>query len=237
MIAPVPPPSAAPPPADRVAAVDYTLAEHDPVDLATAALAERDPTMAGVIERAGPLRLRLETNRFRMICRAILSQQVSILSAKAIRLRFEKLLGGQRVTAARVAELSDEQLRGAGLTRQKSRYVRVAAEAVLDGSLPLSRLGQMTDEEAMASLTRVVGIGRWTAEMVLMFSLGRPDLFPVGDLGVRNAIAALYQVEGWEACETLAELWRPHRSVATYYLWRYSDEPRNVCNGLESYPV
>ena len=193
--------------------------------------------MAGVIERAGPLRLRLEPNRFRMICRAILSQQVSILSAKAIRLRFEKLLGGQRVTAARVAQLTPEQLRSAGLTRQKTRYILLAAEATQDGTLPLSRLGRMSDADAMAALTAITGIGRWTAEMVLMFSLGRPDLFPVGDLGVRNAIASLYDIEGWDACEALAERWAGHRSVATYYLWRHSDEPRNVCNGLESYPV
>ena len=195
--------------------------------------------MAGVVERAGPLRLRLETNRFRMICRAILSQQVSILSAKAIRLRFEKLLGGQRVTAARVARLTPEQLRAAGLTRQKTRYVLAAASAVVDGSLPLSRLARLSDDEAMSRLTAVPGIGRWTAEMVLMFSLGRPDLFPIGDLGVRNAIASLYQIDAtdWPAQERHAEQWAPHRSVATYYLWRHSDEPRNVCNGLESYPV
>ena len=215
----------------------YRLDDHAAVDAAAAELSSRDATMAGVIERAGPLRLRLEPNRFRMICRGILSQQVSILSAKAIRLRFEKLLGGRRVTAARVAELTPEQLREAGLTRQKTRYVLVAAEAVCEGSLPLHRLARLSDEEAMAVLTAVPGIGRWTAEMVLMFSLGRPDLFPVGDLGVRNAIAALYDIEGWDACEALAERWAPHRSVATYYLWRHSDEPRNVCNGLESYPV
>ena len=195
--------------------------------------------MAGVVERAGPLRLRLERNRFRMICRAILSQQVSILSAKAIRLRFEKLLDGRRVTAERVAELSTEQLRAAGLTRQKSAYILEAAAAVLDGRLNLRTLNAKPDAEAMAELVAIKGIGRWTAEMVLMFSLGRADLFPIGDLGVRNGIASLYGIpaDDWDAQEELAKRWQPHRSVATYYLWRHSDEPRNVCNGLESYPV
>ena len=231
---------------DGSAAVDadpdpqsFTLADHDPVDAATRAICRDDAIMAGVVGRAGPLRLRLESNRFRMICRAILSQQVSILSAKAIRLRFERLLGGARVTPGRVARLTPDQLRSAGLTRQKTQYILEAAAACEDGRLDLRRLGRMTDADAAAHLIAIKGIGRWTAEMVLMFSLGRVDLFPIGDLGVRNAIASLYGIPAtdWDDQEALAERWRPYRSVATYYLWRHSDEPRNVCNGLESYPV
>ena len=213
-----------------------SLADAAFADAATEALAALDPTLEGVIGRTGPLRLRLERNRFRMIVRAILSQQISMAAARTIRLRFERLVRPHAVTAERVRGLSEKDVRAAGLTGQKTRYVLKAAEDVATGTVPLSGLGRMSDAEAIAHLTQLVGVGRWTAEMVLMFSLGRPDVFPVGDLGVRNAIRDLYGIEDEAACETLAETWRPYRSVATWYLWRHADQA-DVTQGLESYPV
>ena len=213
-----------------------SIAEETFADSAADAIAALDPTLAEVIRRTGPLRLRLERNRFRMIVRAILSQQISMAAARTIRLRFERLLRPHAVTAERVRSLSEEDVRAAGLTRQKTRYVLTAADDVASGMVSLSGLGRMSDAEAIEHLTQLVGVGRWTAEMVLMFSLGRPDVFPIGDLGVRNAIRDLYGIEDEAECETLAGTWRPYRSVATWYLWRHADQA-DVTNGLESYPV
>ena len=206
------------------------------VDAASHFIAERDPTLKAVIENAGPMRLRLERNRFRMIVRAVLSQQISMVAARSIRLRFERLVRPHSVTPARVRELSEESLRTAGLTRQKTRYVLEAARSIDDGHVRLSHLSRVDDAKAIEELTRLVGVGTWTAEMVLMFSLGRADIFPIGDLGVRNAIASLYGINDERECVELAETWRPYRSIATWYLWRHADQ-RDVTHGLESYPV
>ena len=206
------------------------------VDRAAEALAGRDRTMARLVHECGPMRLKLERNRFRMLVKAILSQQISMVAARSIRRRFEALVRPGTVTPARVRGLSVEDVRAAGLTRQKTRYVLEAAAAIDDRVVSLSGLSRMSDAEAAAELCRLVGVGRWTAEMVLMFSLGRADLFPVGDLGVRNAIRDLYGVTAEGECEALAETWRPYRSVATWYLWRHADAT-DVTDGLQEYPV
>lgn len=206
------------------------------VDQAAEALCERDDTLGRLIAAVGPMRLRLERERFRMLIRAILSQQISVAAAKSIRLRFERLMAPNRVTAKRVAELTDDAIRSAGVTRQKTRYIKATAEAVVSRHVKLSQMHHCDDEAAIAELTKLLGIGRWTAEMFLMFALGRPDIFSIGDLGLRNAVTDLYGLTDHDEIEDLAASWAPYRSVASWYLWRHVDV-RDVTDGLDSYPV
>lgn len=214
----------------------FRLDDFEAVDAAAAALARTDAVLGTVIKTVGPMRLKLERERFRMLVRAILSQQISMAAAKSIRLRFEALMKPHRVTAARVGGLSEEQIRSAGVTRQKTRYIKTAAQAVVDGEVRLSQLHRMSDKDAVAELTKLLGIGRWTAEMFLMFALGRPDIFSIGDLGLRNAVMRLYGLSDHDEIESHAERWSPYRSVASWYLWRHVDV-RDVAEGLDSYPV
>lgn len=206
------------------------------VDFAAQELAKRDPVLNRLISHVGPMRLRLERERFRMLVRAILSQQISVAAARTIRKRFERLMAPHRVTPARVLQLSEEQIRSAGVTRQKARYILTSAQAVVDGNVRLSSLHRMADADAIAELTKLLGIGQWTAEMFLMFALGRTDIFSIGDLGLRNAVTKLYGLETQEDCLKLAETWAPHRSIASWYLWRHVDV-HEIKTEYDRYPV
>lgn len=212
------------------------LDDHNAVDLAAEALSKRDPVLAKLIESVGPMRLQLEKERFRMLVRAILSQQISIAAAKSIRLRFERLMRPNRVTPARVLELTEDQIRSAGVTRQKTKYIQVSALAVQNGDVRLSQIHRFDDDEAVAELTKLLGIGQWTAEMFLMFALGRMDVFSVGDLGLRKAVARLYGIDSPDECVELAASWAPYRSVASWYLWRQVDS-YELGYELDRYPV
>lgn len=125
-----------------------------------------------------------------------------------------------------LAALSDEQLRAVGMSRQKGSYFRDLSGKVMSGALPLDSLDAMTDEEVIAALTQVKGIGRWSAEMFLMFRLHRPDVLPVGDLGIVNAVKSVYRLRKKPTAERILEIgeaWRPYRSIASWYLWRSLD--------------
>jgi DNA-3-methyladenine glycosylase II len=155
------------------------------------------------------------------LIRAIVSQQLSTKAARTIGARLWTLLDG-RPTTARVAAASDDALRGVGLSGQKAGYLRDLCAKVENGALPLRTLKTMSDEDVVASLTRVKGIGRWTAEMVLMFRLQRPDALPVGDLGIVKAARRIYgrrKAPTPERLTTIGDAWRPDRSVACWYLW------------------
>jgi DNA-3-methyladenine glycosylase II len=186
-------------------------------------LARRDPILRGLMRRHGACGLAdsPHTDPFQALVRAIIGQQLSTRAAATIGARVNALLDGVP-TPASVAAVSDAQLRRAGLSGQKASYVRALCAALTDGSLSLEILGRMADEEVIAALTQVKGIGRWTAEMFLMFRLHRPDVLPVGDLGIRKAAQRAYRLRTLPSPTRLLRLgepWRPYRSVACWYLW------------------
>ena len=183
-----------------------------------------DPILARVIDSVGPITLALRRERFAALGRAIIFQQLAGAAARTIHDRFVRLFPGRRFpTPRQVLEAPMEDLRRVGLSRQTSLYLRDLATHVENGVLNFHRFAKMTDEEIIADLTRVHGIGRWTAEMFLMFNLGRPDVLPVDDLGVRNAVRKLYRMRKMpdgKRLRALGERWRPYRSAASWYLWR-----------------
>lgn len=190
-------------------------------------LTRRDPVLRLVIDRVGPFTLTPRRGGYRMLVRSILSQQISIAAARTIRERLQALLPGGRITATAIASLSDDQLRSAGISAQKRGYLRDLTERTLDGSLSYRRIARLDDEAAIAELTQVRGIGRWTAQMFLLFSLGRPDVFAPDDLGIRTAMIRLYALSDRPShaeLHAIAAAWQPWRSVASWYLWRELDQ-------------
>lgn len=187
-------------------------------------LARRDPVLRDLMRRYGPCGLAesQHTDPFRALVRAIISQQLSTQAAATIARRFEALFDGTP-TPARVNAAPDDQLRGVGLSGQKLRYMRDLCSRIEGGLLPLAALDRMDDEEVITVLTEVKGIGRWTAEMFLMFRLHRPDVLPVDDLGIVKAVQRAYRMRTLPTPKRLTRLgeeWRPYRSVACWYLWR-----------------
>jgi DNA-3-methyladenine glycosylase II len=187
-------------------------------------LSRRDPVMRDLMQRHGPCRLadRQHADPFKALMQAIISQQLSTKAASTIGARVMALCGGEVPTPASVDRLTDEELRGAGLSGQKTRYMRDLSRRVLDGSLVLSEIESLEDEAVIETLTSVKGIGRWTAEMFLIFRLQRPDVLPVGDLGIVKAVQQNYRmrkVPDPKRLTRLGEQWRPYRSVACWYLW------------------
>jgi len=190
-------------------------------------LARRDPILRDLMRRHGPCGLAdsQHTDPFQALVHAIISQQLSTKAAATIAGRVDALLDGLP-TPARVAAASDARLRSAGLSGQKVSYLRDLCDRIADRSLPLDTLDSMPDEEVIAALTRVKGIGRWTAEMFLMFRLHRPDVLPVGDLGIVKAVQRAYRFRTLPSpgrLLRLGESWRPYRSVACWYLWASLD--------------
>jgi DNA-3-methyladenine glycosylase II len=190
-------------------------------------LLRRDPVLAELIKKHGPCGLAAaqRSDHFSALVRAITGQQLSTKAAATIYARLAALMPGG-VTPESLSALSDEQFRGVGMSRQKSAYFRDLSEKVLTGALPLDSLEAMSDDEVIAALTQVKGIGRWSAEMFLMFRLHRPDVLPVGDLGIVNAVKNVYRLRkkpDAERIRKIGEAWRPYRSVASWYLWRSLD--------------
>ncbi len=190
-------------------------------------LRRADPILARVIDAVGPFSLRLQRERFEALCRAIIFQQLAGAAARTIYARFVALFGERGFPSPQqVLAAPEAAMRTAGLSRQKIRYLRDLAVHVADGKLNFHRFPRMTDEEVIAELVRVHGVGRWTAEMFLMLNLGRPDVLPVDDLGVRNAVRRLYRMRKMpdaRRLRALGERWRPYRSVASWYLWRSAE--------------
>jgi len=198
---------------------------------ARAALVGADPTMAALIERLGEIdiatRLRRRSEErpadaYGALLRAIVGQQLSTKAARTIFGRVVELFGGATPAPARLLEASEEELRGCGLSGRKVEYVRDLAVHVLEGELELERLGELSDEEVVAEIVAVRGLGQWTAEMFLLFHLERPDVLSGGDLGIRKAVQVEYGLEEMPAPTRVLEIgeaWRPHRSLASLYLW------------------
>lgn len=199
-----------------------------PADYARARrlLARRDPVLGAAIRRIGPcgLAARQRKDHLTALTGAIVSQQLSTKAAATIFGRFVALFPeGRALDAAAIAALDDERLRGVGLSRQKVSYLRDLTARILDGSLALDELERLDDETVIERLTAVRGFGRWTAEMFLMFRLHRPDVLPVDDLGIVNAVQRLYRLRkrpDRRKLQKLGEAWRPYRSVASWYLWQ-----------------
>lgn len=194
-----------------------------------------DPILASIIEAVGDLpdarQGRPEPDdHYGALLRSVVGQQLSVRAARAIYLRLLDRYDGRPPAPAQVLAEDPETLRAAvGLSRAKVSYLRSLAEHVLEGSLELRRLDQLADEDVIAELVAVKGIGLWTAQMFLMFHLERPDVMPVGDLGIRRAIERAYalpQLPGAMQIEAIAQPWRPYRTLACRYLWRsLANEP------------
>lgn len=199
-----------------------------------------DSIMGDLIDKAGPFTLKLERNRFGILVRSILSQQISTKAARAIRLRLDQLLLPNKLSAQAIAGVTDEQLRSVGLSSQKVSYLRDLSSRTIDGRLKLNSIGRLSDEDAIEHLIQVRGIGRWTAQMFLIFSLGRLDVFPHDDLIVRSSIQELYgldELPNKQASHDIAESWAPYRSIATWYCWRLIDVKNDPTMDASKYPV
>ncbi|MCC7010475.1 MAG: DNA-3-methyladenine glycosylase 2 family protein [Acidobacteria bacterium] len=202
---------------------------NDDLESACAHLIRRDPRLGALIRRVGPCRLGEGRSRapFAALVRAILWQQLSGKAAETIHGRVLALLGGhERLTPPALLAVDPEHLRAAGVSRPKIAYLRDLAERVHDGRLDLDALEHAPDEDVVAAITAVKGLGRWSAEMFLMFRLNRPDVFPVTDLGIVKGVQALLGMKQRPKPVTMvraAEAWRPYRSVAAWYLWRINE--------------
>jgi DNA-3-methyladenine glycosylase II len=195
-------------------------------------LARRDPIIGDLMRTLGPCRLAdvQHTDPFKALAHAIIAQQLSSKAAATIEARFAALFPARMPTPEAAMRLSDEQLRACGLSSQKVRYIRDLCGRVQDGSLPLHDLGALDDHAVIEALTQVKGIGRWTAEMFLMFRLHRPDVLPVGDLGIIKAVQRAYRLRKAPTPERLTKIgesWRPYRSIACWYLWASLDNAKN----------
>jgi DNA-3-methyladenine glycosylase II len=193
-------------------------------------LSRADDVMAALIELHGPLDLEERPGRpadaYGALLRSIVGQQLSVAAARSIYNRLLELFGGETPTPESLLAADPDALRAAGLSGAKVKYVRSLAEHVQAGDLHLDSLGDMSDEAVIAELTVVKGVGLWSSHMFLLFFLKRPDILPVGDLGVRRAVERAYGLEGLpdaETLERLGERWAPYRSLASLYLWESLD--------------
>lgn len=183
-------------------------------------LCEQDAGLAAIVDAVGTPPFWVRPAGFPTLIQIILEQQVSLASAFATFERLNALAG--ELTPGRMLELDDDSLRAAGFSRQKTRYCRIAAQAVLDGTLDLHALDRFSDEAARAQLTALTGIGPWTADVYLQMALRRPDIWPVGDVALQSAVqryAGLAEKPRSEEMEKFGEAWRPLRTVAACILW------------------
>jgi DNA-3-methyladenine glycosylase II len=189
-----------------------------------------DPVMGSIIERVGKYGIQYREPDFESLVRSIVYQQLSGRVASVI---FGRLLGasGGRVTHDNILKLRPSRMRTLGLSTAKTAYIRDLARHTRDRRVVFEELGELTDSEVIERLTKVKGIGTWTAQMFLIFALRRPDVLPVGDLGIRSAIRKAYGLENLPApaeIEAIASSWRPYCSVASWYLWRSLDGPAEL---------
>jgi 3-methyladenine DNA glycosylase/8-oxoguanine DNA glycosylase len=186
-------------------------------------LRRRDPRLAELIDRVGPCGLRTASDPYRELVRTVLHQQLAGAAARAIHGRLCSHFGGRVPEPERLAVADEDTLRELGLSRQKAATLRAVAQAFASGRLGAAQLRRMSDADVVAAVTQIRGIGEWSAHMLLIFALGRLDVLPVGDFGVRKGARRLYglpELPGRRELEALAEGWQPYRSIAAWYLWR-----------------
>lgn len=184
-----------------------------------------DPIMAGLIKRH---KLEIKYHKpklFESLTEAVVSQQLSVKAADTIFARFLKLFGGKFPEPRQIIDIDPQLIRNAGISRPKINYIRGIAKAIIDREVDFEALAKKADEEVMAELTKLKGIGKWTAEMILIFSLFREDVFSLGDLGLRTAVSRLYDVarDDYAAIEKISVQWKPYRSIASRLLWKSLD--------------
>ena len=203
------------------------------LDAALAHLRAADPVLAGLLDEKGAPDLRRDPSRpapgdhYGALVRSIVGQQLSVLAARSIYRRLVEFFGGHTPSPQEVLAADPDEMRlAAGLSRAKTTFLRSLAEHVISGELELDRLDDLPDDEVMAELVAVKGIGAWSAHMFLMFQLERPDVLAVGDLGIRRAVERAYGLDALPTAavlEALAEPWRPYRTIACRILWRSLD--------------
>jgi DNA-3-methyladenine glycosylase II len=192
-------------------------------DRAKRSLARRDPVLAAIMRRHPRVHLVPRGAPFHTLARAIVGQQISVAAAQSV---WNKFLGiALEIVPEKILQLKPTQLRACGLSGRKCEYISDLAQRFADGHVHVHRWPEMSDDEVVEDLVQVRGIGRWTAEMFLMFNLLRPDVFPLDDLGLRKGIELAYfkRKPALRSMRRLGESWRPYRSVATWYLWRSLD--------------
>jgi DNA-3-methyladenine glycosylase II len=188
-------------------------------------LRKADPVLSAIIERVGACRMEFGEPTFHALAESILYQQLNGRAAATIMDRFTAL-AGDPLTPKGILKLSDAEMRGVGLSRQKTSYLRDLAEKTQSGALKFDRLPDMTEKEVIEHLTQVKGVGVWTAHMFLMFTLKHPDILPTGDYGVQAAMKKHYKKRKWpkpDVMMKIAKNWAPYRSIACWYLWRSLD--------------
>lgn len=195
-------------------------------------LRKSDPTLAAIIKQVGPFTAKARRDRLASLVRAIISQQISTKAAATIFERFKAAVKENRLTppkrgaafcATTILSFSNEALKNLGISPQKASYLRSLCQHLVDGEIDLGSLNKRDDEGVIECLTKVKGIGRWTAEMFLIFSLARLDVLPVDDLGIKKAAKNLYdlaELPDAKQLNQIAEPWRPYASIASWYLWR-----------------
>jgi DNA-3-methyladenine glycosylase II len=193
-------------------------------------LAVADARLAAIIKAVGVYEIRLRKDPFQSLVEAIIYQQLAGSAADAIYGRFVKIYD-RFPRPVRLLATQDSRLRAAGLSARKIEYLKDLASHVSEGRLKLALLSEMTDEQVVEQLVQVKGIGRWTAEMFLIFCLGRPDVLPVGDLGLRKAMQKAYslaELPSPASMRDIAQLWKPYRSIATWYMWKSLEKFKGI---------
>lgn len=188
-------------------------------------LSKNDPILAAVIRRVGLSTITPHTDYYWELIDSIISQQLSVKAANSIERRFQELLGSKVPKPEAILAKSVEELRRAGLSGAKANYIRDLAQKILDGDIRFDKLEIQSNQEIIDELTAVKGIGEWTAHMFLIFSLGRMDILPTGDLGIRNGIRVLYGLKDTPTPQQVREIsldhkWNPYESVASWYVWQ-----------------
>jgi len=191
-------------------------------------LSGRDPVLRPVIERTGLCTIRPHENYYQELVDSIISQQLSIHAARSIEKRFRDLFGGHFPTPEEILTTDVETLRGLGFSRAKAAYVLDLAQHVVDGKVRFDHLDALSNDEIITELTAVKGIGVWTAHMFLMFAMGRTDILPIGDLGIRNGVRKLYGFADAPTPQQITDIamqnhWHPYESIASWYVWQSLD--------------
>ena len=193
-------------------------------------LKKNDPVLGKIIDRLGPYEFRLDNDHYEALVGSIIFQQLAGAAARAILNRFKQIYGGRIPLPRQYLDTEERRLRASGLSPQKIRYIRDLSERIENGILDLKRLSDLPSDEVVKELDEVKGIGRWTAEMFLIFVLGRTDVLPVDDLGLRKAAQKTYRLRKLptkERFEQLSKNWHPYCSIATLYLWRSQEKPQD----------
>ena len=191
---------------------------------------KKDPILGRIIDRVGEFKLKKHNHHFAVLVESIISQQLATNAAEAIFARF-KALYPEFPTSADILSTRKPKLRSVGLSGMKIDYLKSLSKHVEEGKLEIKKLPKLDDEEVISQLTQVKGIGRWTAEMFLIFSLGRLDVFPVGDLGLRKGVQMAFSLKEMpkpKETEKYGDRWKPYRSIATWYLWKSLQKFDNI---------